>query len=176
MELLEANGGRFSLLRSELRQDWSAVDRLIDQAQEYATLWRSSPPKYKGMGLNALALALHHLYSAIEAGFERIAKRLDESMPEGGECHADLLRQMAIDVTGLRPALLDTELLRRLDEYRRFRHVVRKGYEHEYEWARMEHLVSGLPQLQSNLRTAVDRFDRFLAGMIERLSKEHPRS
>lgn len=175
MGLLDAGSGRYSVLLVELRQDWAAVRRLIDETLQIASLRENEPrPGVAGALVNSVALSLHHVYSALEASFERVAKYLDERVPQGGEWHAELLRQMSFEVPDLRPRLISTGLKSRLDEYRRFRHVVRKGYEHSLEWERMEPLVGSLPALREELEAAFVRFEQHLLKMIGTLNGDDP--
>ena len=45
------------------------------------------------------------------------------------------------EVPGIRPAVISTETGTRLDEYRRFRHVVRSVYTHRFDPAKLGKLV-----------------------------------
>lgn len=175
MGLLDNGGGRYGVLLAELRQDWATVRRLIDQALEIAELREKEQRSRVADALvHAVALALHHVYSALEASFERVAKYLDQLLPHGGDWHDELLRQMTLEIPHVRPALIPAELKARLDEYRRFRHVVRKGYERALEWDRMAHLVRELPRLRQELEAAFRQFDAYLSRMMEGLSEENP--
>jgi hypothetical protein len=46
-------------------------------------------------------------------------------MPEGGKWHQELLEQMNTELPSVRPAVLSDASYKKLDRYRRFRHVVR---------------------------------------------------
>ena len=170
MGILENGGGRYGVLLAELRQDWATVWSLVDETLRMAELRRTEQrPEVARALVNAIALSLHHVYSALESSFERVARYLDQLLPRGADWHEELLRQMTLDVPSVRPPVVPAELRARLDEYRRFRHVVRKGYEHALEWERMEHLVRGLPQLRQDLQAAFRQFEAYLQRMIEGL-------
>lgn len=170
MAVLDENGGRYSVLLVEWRHDWAAIRRLIGEAMEILALHDAEqrPDVAKAL-VNALALSLHHIYSAVEASFERVAKYVDQRIPQGSDWHAELLWQMSLDIPGVRPAIIPAPLKARLDEYRRFRHVVRKGYEHALEWERMERHVRELPALERELAAAFGAFEQFLVGIIDGL-------
>ncbi|MEW6047678.1 MAG: hypothetical protein AB1609_14545 [Bacillota bacterium] len=177
MGILESGGGGYGVLLAELRQDWATVRHLIDEALKVAELKQTEQrPEVAQALVNSVALSLHHVYSALEASFERVARYLDRLVPHGSDWHDELLRQMALEIPNVRPALLSTRLKASLDEYRRFRHVVRKGYEHALEWDRMAHLVRELPQLRDDLEQAFRQFETYLSSMIEALSEEGPGS
>jgi hypothetical protein len=73
-------------------------------------------------------LYLHDFYVGIERLFRLIASTVDGDVPAGDEWHRDLLRQMNIDLPELRPQVISKETMIALDEYLRFRHVVRNVY------------------------------------------------
>ena len=54
---------------------------------------------------------------------------------------------MTKEVLGIRPAVISTETRIRLDEYRRFRHVVRSVYTHSFDPAKLGKLVNSAPEL-----------------------------
>jgi hypothetical protein len=62
----------------------------------------------------------------VERLFELIARHVDRVLPSGDTWHRDLLYQMAGDLPEARPAVVSQETAQALDEYRRFRHVVRQ--------------------------------------------------
>jgi hypothetical protein len=78
--------------------------------------------------LIVLGVNLHAYYTAFETLLERVARLLDEEGPSCPACHRDLLLQMKIELPGLRPAVVAPELLRELEELRRFRHFFRNAY------------------------------------------------
>lgn len=55
---------------------------------------------------DAVALNLHGFYSGAEQIFEDIARTIDRGLPSGGEWHTSLLRQMAVEMGKLRPAVI----------------------------------------------------------------------
>lgn len=91
--------------------------------------------------LDSVALNLHGFYSGVERLFEKIAGSIDGSIPEGANWHHELLSQMSIEVPGIRPAVISTELKEKLEEYRGFRHVVRNVYTYHLDPAKVKPLV-----------------------------------
>jgi hypothetical protein len=73
-----------------------------------------------------------------------------------------LLRQMAAEVTDVRPAILSELSLDRLNEYRGFRHVVRNVYTWKFDPAKVEQLVVNLPQVFQQVRAELMAFADFL--------------
>ncbi|MCX5643956.1 MAG: hypothetical protein NTZ17_04625 [Phycisphaerae bacterium] len=56
--------------------------------------------------LDAVALNLHGFYGGLERIFERIATVVDGARPSGEHWHQALLRQMAEEMPGVRPAVI----------------------------------------------------------------------
>jgi hypothetical protein len=82
------------------------------------------------------------------------------NLPTGSDWHKELLRLMQLDIPDLRPPVLSTETVTVLDEYRRFRHVVRNIYTFQFDPRQIERLViqmsSAFNQTQSELLIFID--------------------
>nr|WP_258358810.1 hypothetical protein [Moorella sulfitireducens] len=59
---------------------------------------------------------------------------------------------MTLEVPGLRPALLDNDTARKLDELRAFRHDFRNIYGFNLDPAKIRQLLEGLPELASSFK------------------------
>jgi len=112
--------------------------------------------------LDAAALNLQAFYSAVERLFELTARHIDGVLPEGDAWHRDLAAQMARYVSDARPAVISADVAAKLDEYRRFRHLVRNVYATNLVPAKMRGLVERLPELWVRLRAALVGFAEFL--------------
>jgi hypothetical protein len=89
----------------------------------------------------------------LERIFERIATAIDSSLPSGTNWHRELLNQMAIEVPGIRPAVISSDLKEKLEEYRGFRHVVRNVYTYRLKPEKIEGLVSMLNTVMAKAET-----------------------
>jgi hypothetical protein len=69
---------------------------------------------------------------------------------------------MSLEVTGIRPAVLSNEIINRLDEYLRFRHVVRNVYTFHFDLERLDRLVKDLRPSFEQLRADLQDFSTFL--------------
>ncbi|TCR91791.1 hypothetical protein [Rhizobium sp. BK376] len=78
--------------------------------------------------MGAVSSGVHNVYNGIEDILLSIARDVDDSVPAGPSAHQDVLDQMAAQVAGTRPALLDTGLYEALVELKGFRHLVRHRY------------------------------------------------
>jgi hypothetical protein len=117
--------------------------------------------------LDSVALNLHSFYSGLERLFELIGQHLDRSLPNGERWHRDLLQQMAVDLTGVRPAVINPQNAQALDEFRRFRHLIRHVYTIHLEPEKMSGLVIVLPDLWSKLQGELLAFADFLEAVAQ---------
>jgi len=92
---------------------------------------------------------------------------IDSSIPDGETWHRDLLNQMACEVADIRPAVIDTNNARSLDEFRRFRHLVRNVYTINLVPDKIRMLVLNLPGLWNSLWAELHAF----ADFTDELSK-----
>ena len=127
--------------------------------------FESAKRKQDDLYLDAVALNLHAFYSAIERIFEKIAKEIDESVPDGANWHRELLDQMILEIDGIRPAVLSIDLKEELEDYRGLRHVVRNVYTFQLNPEKLSILVTKLPGVMSEIEVQLTGFARFLQGI-----------
>ena len=129
-ELAERIRGEVSDLARVIQralQSWSRGQRLPDERDVY---------------LESVALNLHSFYSVVERLFELIARHVDGALPTGEGWHHDLLQQMSKEIAERRPAVISPESASMLDEFRRFRHLVRNVYTFNLVPQKMEPLMA----------------------------------
>jgi hypothetical protein len=131
------------------------VNRLVEA-------WQRARRSGDDFYLDSVALNLHGFYSGIERIFERLAETLDGSLPKGENWYQALLVQMSKEVPGIRPAVISQQSLKRLDEYRGFRHVVRNVYTFHFDEAKLEKLVAGVEEAFAQVRVELLAFADFL--------------
>jgi hypothetical protein len=83
-------------------------------------------------------------------------------VPSGSDWHRELLRQITVDVVGLRPAVIGNETSRAVDEYLRFRQVVRNVYAFELDAERLGRLGSALRPTFGLVKGDLEAFATFL--------------
>ena len=93
---------------------------------------------------------------------ELIARRIDYWKPTGDQWHRQLLEQMSIDIPEIRPTILSESTRSRLDEFRRFRHVVRSIYAYRIEANRVVELANQLPDLLQEFEKEIRQFITFI--------------
>lgn len=151
-------------LARRIRDEVVEVDRTINAVSRHWKRFlkvRADQDAY----LNSVALNLNGFYSGVERVLELIAIEFDQKSLDGEAWHADLLRQMMVDIPRIRPAVLSQKSGHWLDEYRKFRHRVRNIYATNLIPDRMQTLVDDLPSGWRQLRAELLAFADFLESL-----------
>jgi hypothetical protein len=152
---------RYRLLSERLRTELRTMEAVIERA-EGALSRATHQAQDQDYFLAAAALDLHGFYAGLERLFELIARELDESQPSGQHWYRDLLAQMSLAVSEVRPAVLLPETHSALVEYLEFRHVVRNVYTFYLRPERVTELVRGLRPAFDLARRDLLTFAEFL--------------
>jgi len=116
-------------------------------------------------GLIVLAYRLHNLYTAFENIFQRIAVTFENHVSDESRWHVQLLQRMALDLTPIRPAVIDPIMLEKLDELRRFRHLFRSAYGIRLDSRHLQIVLDAALALQPLYPVAFARFLTFLGSL-----------
>ncbi|MEK7809688.1 MAG: antitoxin [Chloroflexota bacterium] len=151
---------RYQRLAQRIRDELTDINSEVARAQKSweASLEADDPDAY----IDSVALNLHGFYSGVERLFELIATQVDDSAPEGEAWHRQLIDQMAREIPETRPAVIDEFIAAALDEFRKFRHLVRNVYTIHLDSERMRLLVDVLPSLWEQLQKDLLKFADFL--------------
>ena len=156
--------GRYLLLAARIEQTIADLDGLVSRAQmqlEKAKLQDDDSH------LDGAALNLHGFYTGVEKVFEDIARTVNNTVPSGSEWHRQLLLQMSTDLDPIRPAVIQPETQRCLDEYRTFRHVVRNVYTFNLRPDRVEQLTTQLRNCYEMIGVDLGAFAELLRAIAE---------
>jgi uncharacterized protein YutE (UPF0331/DUF86 family) len=157
---------KHGVLAARLKKDLAQIDKAVQAAVSQAK-------KAEATGdtdyLQAAALSLQNFYMGVERVFEEIAKQVDESLPTGAGSHRELLDQMGLEISLIRPAVLQVGTLEELNEYRGFRHVAIHRYGFELQPDRIQELVEALPVCQSQFSKDIESFCTFLLNLDQAL-------
>lgn len=140
---------------ARIRQELPALGAVASRA---AGAWAGATGAEDDYLVDAAALNVHGFYAGLERVFVVIAERVDGSVPQGANWHQELLRQMAAELPGTRPAVLDAGTAARLEEYRGFRHVVRNVYAQKLDPGRVGVLVAELPAVWADVAERLAAF------------------
>jgi uncharacterized protein YutE (UPF0331/DUF86 family) len=72
---------------------------------------------------------------------------------------------MSIEVPGIRPAVISSELKDLLEDYRGFRHVVRNVYTYHLNPEKIERLVTKIPEVFKKTDAELTAFAKFLQSV-----------
>ncbi len=150
---------KFLVLERNIQNDLEAIDGI------YAAL--GSPELGESESQDSLivvAYRLHSLYTAFENIFRNIAASFENHLNQAG-WHRQLLQRMRLDLTPLRPVVIDAEAYERLDEMLRFRHVFRTMYGLNLDTLRLGIVLRKALELKSLYRPQIERFLEFLREM-----------
>ena len=146
-------------LKERIHLELEEIPRVMARMNEGWERARRSNDDYY---LDGVALNLHGFYMGIERILTRIAETIDGSLPRSENWHLLLLEQMMKEVPGIRPAVISTATGTKLDEYRKFRHVVRNVYTHNFDPVKLGKLVSSAPELFTQTKAELLAFAAFL--------------
>jgi hypothetical protein len=133
---------RFAALRADITRELDHVRRLAAEAEEWRPRLADWPETVR---IRTAGGILHDFCCGVERIFRHVAVRIDEDLPDGPDWHIQLLQRMGTDLEKVRPAVLDHETVRHLEEYLSFRHLFRNIYGFDLNWERCRELLSDLP-------------------------------
>lgn len=150
---------KYLTLGSHIREELSEIKVSIQRAKK---AWSLALSKDDSLYLDSVALNLHYFYNGLERIFERIAENIDEIKPEGLNWHQQILKQMAMEIPKVRPAVISQDLKEELDKYRAFRHFVRNIYVHNFRIDKIKDLMGNIDKVLSELEKELRIFYEFL--------------
>ena len=121
--------------------------------------------------VSALVVAglLDNYYTCTETVLLRISQHFENRL-SADRWHRDLLERMNLEIEGVRAAVVSDAALAPLLELLRFRHFKRYYFEMEYDWDRMDFLITKLRQAHPLVQRDLERFEEFLRA----LERPHP--
>ncbi len=154
---------RYRAVRQRINLELGELEEVVRVIQDHWQSSKTSPDT--AAFINSVALNLHSFYSGLERIFEFIATDVDGVRLGGDRWHAELLRQMMLDLPDVRPPVLSSDVVDQLDNYRKFRHLIRNVYTRSLKPGELEKLVVPLPALWSEIRDQLTAFGRYLDTM-----------
>ena len=150
---------KYLVLDRRVREDLEKIDRLY-QVLGSPELTESSLQEE----LIIVAYRLHQLFTAFENIFRNIANVFENQVSQES-WHREVLQRMRLDLTPLRPAVIDTETYGKLDELRRFRHFFRNVYDLDLDPLLLQVALRRALELKSLYQDQIERFLTFLQGI-----------
>ena len=135
----------------------------IEVAKAQSRIQGHEPDSFE---LYAIGAILHDMYHGAENICRRVAKELDQKLPARESWHRLLLDQMT-NPLDIRPPVIQLKTAQQLDEYRKFRHVVRNIYSFDLDWSRMKPLLDNAESTMDIFVSDLEQFIAFLRLMSE---------
>jgi hypothetical protein len=158
---------RLRILRGELLDDV----RLLEAAEDKWRLMKEKLARIEPDEFDYVALGytLSNLYGVMEGYFLRVAKAFENRI-DPSRWHRDLLDRMAIEVSGVRPAILLPAEKIAIDELRAFRHVFRHIYQGQLDVEKLSLVDRRAPAAIAAFRDAHERFLLVLDDLVRAVS------
>ena len=148
----------------ELRDDLERESRRLKQLVE-GLVALESRLNSGGETVEAAALRLHSFYTGVERMLLLVSRVVNGGTPSRGEgWHRRLLERMAMP-TDTRPAVLQEGTQRDLQEYLRFRHLVRNLYADELRAEPIQRLIQQLQPTWTLLSADIAAFQNWLKSI-----------
>jgi hypothetical protein len=151
----------YLIAAGRIRQELTDLDRVVKRAERAIAAARRRPED-QDLYIDSAALNLHDFYAGLERVFQQIVTTVDGILPAGQDWHRALLQQMLTDLPDLRPRVLSAEAAQALDEFLRFRHVVRNIYAFQFDPERVARLVQLLLPAFHQAQIELLAFAKFL--------------
>jgi hypothetical protein len=146
-------------LAQEIRDELEQLERSVLRSEEG---WLRFQQTLDDFYLDSVALSLHNFYSGLERVFERIARTIDGTLPQGSNWHQLLLQQMANEIPLSRPAVISNSNREALEEFRGLRHVVRNVYAFQIDATKLKPLVETVSGVLARINLELIAFAAFL--------------
>lgn len=130
---------------TRIHQEMDDLDRVVSRAERAVQAARQQTQD-QDLYIDSAALNLHDFYAGLERIFQQVGSTVDGNIPAGHNWHRELLQQMQTDLPDLRPPVLSSEVASVLDEFLRFRHVLRNVYAFQFDPSALRDWLSNLPR------------------------------
>ena len=142
-------------LKIKISFEISQIDILLNESQLLQDLCKLKVPDF--IELSAAAMVLHSFYNGVENIILMIFKNFEEKLPSGNNWHIELLEK-ATTQNGNRKIIFNSELKNQLEEYRKFRHIVRHTYNYKLNWTIMEGIMNNVNNVWNKIKESLIKF------------------
>jgi hypothetical protein len=151
----------YIVLSGRIHNEMDELERLVSRAERALEAAHQLPDE-NDLFIDAVALNLHGVYTGLERIFHQIAATVDGNVPSSREWHRELLEQMSKRVPDVRPPVISANTVQLLDEFLRFRHVVRNVYTLALDDERITGLVQRARPAFNLVKSELSGFADFL--------------
>ena len=147
------DSAELSVLKAEIEDQMSTIDAIIQKVENRKHEYTERPEFTE-----SLAYQFHNLYCAFEDLLRIVAKFFENSIDDSSRYHIELLRRMRLNIEGVRPPLISSELCAVLDEFRAFRHVFRHAYSYDLDPQKLGLLLEKLELIKKHYPIDIHTF------------------
>ena len=131
------------------------ADLVAALENEIATIGRTGRTALIPAGL------LENYYTCLETVMLRVSQHFENNL-SADRWHSELLKKMTLRIEGVRVELFDEATYNRLLDLLKFRHFRRYYFETEYDWDRIDYLISLLNKAHPDVVAGMEHFLDFL--------------
>lgn len=148
-------------IKTEILAELGQVSKLMDEYGDFVNKYSDQMDIYL---LRVKASFMADFYMGVEKIFKLIVEELNGGTPRGEGWHKRLLHTMALEVKGIRPAVISNELYLDLLKFLGFRHVVRQAYGFQLDVKKLEELEKIFKKTWKRFFMEIRKFGNFLEG------------
>ena len=153
----------FELLKADILKELDNIKFLEAEFSKIENMLQLPADQVPYYDRGAIGYILHSFYNGCENIFSSIARFFENDLgPQSW--HRDLLKRMNLEISGIRPKLIDEELYRLFDDFRAFRHRFRHLYSFELDWERECIVARKFP-------VTVKKFKKQVRGFVKKLEQ-----
>lgn len=156
-------------ISAEVISELGHVSRLMGEYDDFINRYPEHMDIYL---LRVKASFMADFYMGVEKVFKIIAEELNGGVQRGEEWHKRLLHTMAVEVRGVRPAVISDELYQDLLKFLGFRHVVRQAYGFQLDEKKLADLDKIFRGTWKRFSREIRKFCSFLEGKLKELKRD----
>jgi hypothetical protein len=147
---------KIRILQANIKQQMSKLENSKNELEEHLRK-KDLSTIVTNFDKAAIGFYLHNFYNGCENIFTLIARTFENTI-DPQTWHRSILGRMNLEIEGIRPAVIDEELVRLLDNFRDFRHVFRHCYSFELDWNRERIVLEQFDYTFTKFKEAMDVF------------------
>lgn len=147
------------LLLEEIKKGMIALKKIEQFYREYNK--KSDFKKYDIEKAIIVSEIMTNYYTCLETIFLRISQHFENKL-DGRKWHQDLLRKMALDISGIRIRVVSEQTYFELLEFLKFRHFKRYYFDFNYDWEKIGFLRKKFHRLFKLIRVDLKEFISFI--------------
>lgn len=140
---------------------------IINQNRHFYLTFKSKEFSMLGQGTTSamvLSQVFVDFYTCAETFLFRVSQKFENNL-QGDKWHKDLLQKMALNISGIRPAVISVDTMNLLNEILMFRHFRRYYFDYHYDWEKLSLIESKYNQALPLLTQDINRFIAFLQSI-----------